>query len=257
VARQKLCHVGAIVSGKKTEVEKAVGDINKTLQREALFNGQNKTYQPYSETGERAEALPPENVMVQKRVRELLAEVRAVYASLWDLTLTQDVGNTMAFADVVVDGVTVLAQVPITNLMFLQKQLADLRKLVENIPTPDPAVDWTYDVNQGLLRSRTPVITQRTSKVPKVLVKFDPTEKHPGQAEVYHVDQPVGEWTKTLYSGCLPTEVKNAVLERVRKLEEAVKVAREEANLRDVETRKVSDPVFEFVFAPLTNGPGA
>jgi hypothetical protein len=59
---------------------------------------------------------------------------------------------------------------------------------------------------------------------------------------------PVGTWTQILYSGCIPAEKKNAILARVRKLQDAIKLAKEQANLLDVERQKAAEPILGFVF---------
>ena len=70
----------------------------------------------------------------------------------------------------------------------------------------------------------------------------------PGPNGIVHERYPLGTWTQILYSGSLPADQKNAVLKRVRKLQDAIKVAKEQANLLDVERQKAADAVFAFVF---------
>jgi hypothetical protein len=43
----KLNQIVAVVSGKKTRVEKEFGDLNKLIQKPELFHGLSKTYQSY------------------------------------------------------------------------------------------------------------------------------------------------------------------------------------------------------------------
>ena len=83
---------------------------------------------------------------MQQRADDLLRQAREKWAELWNLVYTQDVGNQQARADVVVDGQTVLANVPVTFLLFLDKQVNDLETFVTKLPTPDPA-----DVRDALL----------------------------------------------------------------------------------------------------------
>lgn len=100
----------------------------------------------------------------------------------------------------------------------------------------------------GLLRSRA-TESLRTSKEPTVIVKYDATDKHPAQTELFTKDVPVGIWTQILYSGCLTADKKNALLDRVKKLQEAIKLAKEQANLQEVERKKAAEAIFAFVFA--------
>jgi hypothetical protein len=79
-------------------------------------------------------------------------------------------------------------------------------------------------------------------------VKFPATKEHPAQTEFFMKDVPVGTWTQILYSGCVQTDRKNAILERLRKLHDAIKLAREQANLIDVERQKAGEALLGYVF---------
>lgn len=70
--------------------------------------------------------------------------------------------------------------------------------------------------------------TVRTKKVPRNHVKAEATDKHPAQVDVYYEDVPVGYWTTVKFSGALPARRVNELLDRVEKLQQAVKFAREE-----------------------------
>ena len=241
----KLNQINAVVSGRKGEVEKAVTELYKLIQKDQLFSGRERTYRPLDEVN--GQKLPPESQRVQQRADDLIRQAVAKWTDLWNLIYTQDGGNQQAKADLVVDGQTILSGVPVTFLLFLDKQVNDLETFVSKLPTPDPAEEWTHDPNSGLLRSKA-TESLRTSKEPTVIVKYEATEEHPAQTELFTKDVPVGTWTQILYSGCLPTDRKNAILERVKKLQDAIKQAKEQANLLEVEKQKAAEAVFAFVF---------
>jgi hypothetical protein len=241
----KLNQINAIVTSRKGEAEKAVTELYKLIQKEQLFVGRERTYRPLDEMN--GQKLPPESQRVQQRVDDLIKQAREKWSELWNLVLTQDTGNQQAKSDLVVDGKTILSNVPVTTLLFLDKQINDLETFISKLPTPDPAEEWSHDPNTGLLRSRA-TESIRTSKEPTVIVKYEATEDHPAQTELFTKDIPVGTWTQILYSGCIPADKKNAVLARIRKLQDAIKIAKEQANLMEVERQKCADPVFAFVF---------
>lgn len=241
----KLNQINAIVSGRKGEAEKAVTELYKLIQKDQLFAGRERTYRPLDEI--QGQKLPPESQRVQQRADDLIRQAVAKWTDLWNLIYTQDVGNQQAKADVVVDGKAILSGVPVTFLLFLDKQVNDLETFVSKLPTPDPAEEWSHDPNSGLLRSKA-TESVRTSKEPTVIVKYEATKEHPAQTELFTKDVPVGTWTQILYSGCLPTDRKNAILERVKKLQDAIKQAKEQANLMEVEKQKAAEAVFAFVF---------
>jgi hypothetical protein len=250
---KKLAHLAAQVDGLKSQIKDRVTKKYQLLQRPALFTGQTKTYEPYTQTGERAETIPPETTMVQARVREVLAGIVKDEIELLDKVFQQDVGNTKARADVIVDGVALLKSVPITNLMYLRKRMMEIRSVIQAIPTPDPTVEWVYDANLGLMKSKEEVVTQKTEKRPKVLVKYEATDKHPAQTEVYHVDLPIGEYKKRVFSGAERADVKEEMLARMDRLIDGIKQSIETANITtEVVEDGVAEQLFAFVMEPLT-----
>jgi hypothetical protein len=84
--------------------------------------------------------------------------------------------------------------------------------------------------------------------VPKTHVKYEATKEHPAQVEMYMEDVWVGTWTIVKSSGAIPAATRNAMLERVRKLLDAVKAAREEANGIEVKPQKVGAAILGYVF---------
>ena len=241
----KLNQINAIVTARKGDAEKQVTELYKLIQKEQLFSGRERTYRPLDEVN--GQKLPPESQRVQQRADDLIRQAIAKWTELWNLVLTQDTGNQNAKADIVVDGKVLLANVPVTTLLFLDKQVNDLETFVSKLPTPDPAEEWSHDPNTGLLRSRA-TESVRTSKEPTVIVKYPATPEHPAQTELFTKDVPVGTWTQIVYSGCLPTDRKNAILARIHKLQDAIKVAKEQANLLEVERQKAGEPLLAFVF---------
>jgi len=242
----KLNQVNAIVSARKGEAEKAVGELVKLLLLHQLFNGRERTYRPLDEMN--GQKLPPESQKVQQRAHSLIEQASVKWTELWNLVLTQDVGNQSARADVVVEGKTVLAQVPVTTLLFLDKQLVEVENFVNKLPTPDPAEEWTHDPNSGLLKSPASE-SLRTAKEPAVFVKYEATKEHPAQTEFYMRDVPVGTWRQVLYSGCIQADRKNAILARLKKLQDAVKLAREQANLTEVERQRAGEAILGYLFS--------
>jgi hypothetical protein len=73
--------------------------------------------------------------------------------------------------------------------------------------------------------------------------------RHPAQVEVYHEDVVVGHWKTVKFSGALPAADVRAMLERVEKLQKAVKIAREDANTVRVGERKMGDAILGYLFA--------
>lgn len=240
----KLCQIIALNSGRKSEVEKAVTEFYKVVQKPELFSGFERAYR--SHDAENGEKLPGERQKVQFTADNIIEQAKEKWSELWDLTATLDCGNQAAVANVVVDGAIVLPKVPVTTLLFLEKQVNDLETFINKLPIPDAAETWVYDPNIGLLRSGAQD-SVRTKKEPAHYVKAEATKEHPAQVEYFHKDVPVGTWTKTAFSGAISADKKQTMLVRVKKLKDAIKVAREEANLIDVDAKKIGESVFNFV----------
>ncbi len=241
----KLNQVIALQAGKKSHAKDSLTQAYHVLQKPDLLNGIARSYKPRDEGGE---PQPPENKFVQVKVVEQITRISADLAEMFDAVATQDFANCLAKADVMVDGKALIKGVPVTYLLFLEKQLADLHTFVEKLPVLDPAERWTYDPGQDCYASE-PFQTNRTKKVPKNHVKYEATKEHAAQVEMYMEDVTVGTWTTIKYSGAVPAAERNAMLERVRKVQDAVKEAREEANAQEVTRQKLGHAVLDYVFA--------
>ena len=241
----QLCQLIAVEKGVRNTAERRMTDLFREVQVPALVTGIHRTYEPKDEEGDR---LPSESTLVQRSVEKTLADLANAATRLFDVTLTKEAANTAAVADIVVDGETLLADVPVTYMLFLEKQLVNLATFVSKLPIVDPAQRWTYDVDNGFYKAE-PVQTMRNKKVPRNWVKAPATDKHPAQVDVYFEDVPVGTWTKVDTSGAIPATRKAELAGRIDKLAQAVKFAREQANGLDVVDRAAGGAVFGYLFA--------
>lgn len=241
----KLNQVIAAEQGVKSRTTRRVTDLYQLLQKKPLFTGLSRTYQPRDDEGEQ---LPPETTLVQQRAESILADVAAAWTALWDITLTKDVANTEARASVTVDGQTLLEDVPVTYLLFLEKQLTDLRTVINTLPLLDPSERWSYDPSSDCFVTQQSK-TVRTKKVPKAHVLYQATDKHPAQVQAYTEDVVVGDWTKVVFSGAVPASRQRELSDRLDKVIIAVKEAREEANSIEVQQRFAGEAVFGYLLA--------
>jgi hypothetical protein len=235
----------AIESGIKASSEKELTQLYKAVQKESAFDGRNSTYRPYHEDGDKQ---PDKLQLVAITAERALVDARKAVSRLFDIVATKDKTNTVTNASVVVDGKLVMENVPVSTLITMEKKLNDLETFVRTLPTLPLDRIWRYDANQGYFATE-PVKTFTTKKVSKVLVKYDATDKHPAQTEVIQDDVQVGEWTTTFQHGGLPADRKQQILDRITRLKEAVKFARERANRVKVIDVKVADPIFDYLFA--------
>lgn len=227
----------------RARVHRDLTDLYRVARHPDYFAGITRTYQPVDDAGER---LPPESKLVQRRVTDLLVELRRLESARLDAVATKEWGNTKARGTVTVDGVDVLKDVPVGYLLFLEKRLEDLLTFFKGLPTLDPNELWEEDRSDGLYRSL-PAETLKTKKVPRSHILVAATEHHPAQAETYHDDVTIGTWTRVLRSGAVPAVVVDDLARKAVKLRDAVVSAREAANTIDVEEQKVASAIFDFL----------
>ncbi|MGW0249343.1 DUF7873 family protein [Nocardia goodfellowii] len=240
----KLNQIIAVEKGVKSSSLRELAEKQNLLNKPGLLAGITRAYQPKDEEGEQ---LPPESTRVQVKSEEVLRQTASTLTRLFDVTATKDWANCAAKADITVDGETLLSDVPVSYLLFLEKQLADLQTFVKRLPVLDAAEAWSFDDSTDTWRTD-PVRTIRTKKVPRNHVKAEATDKHPAQVEVYYEDIAVGYWTTVKFSGALPARRINELTARIEKLQQAVKFAREEANGSEVTDQKTGKVIFDYLF---------
>lgn len=240
----KLNQVIAIEKGTKTRAEKTLTDVHHKLQKQDLLGGIVRTYEPKDAEGEH---LPPERKMVQAHAPAQVDRALKALVDEYNVTATKEWANGSARADVVVDDVTVLSGVPVTYLLFLEKQLARLATFASKLPCLDPAYEWTYDPNKSCYVTP-PVENVRTQKVQEPIVLYDATTEHPAQTQLISRDVQIGTYKTTRMSGALPASSVVETLDRISKLSKAVKLAREQANSIEVERQYPGKQVLQFLF---------
>jgi len=244
----KLNQIIAVANGKKANCTAQITKIYHALQRPDAFGGFERRYQPSDEEGE---TLPSERKLIQETVSGSLSDAQDALVELMDIIATQEFANCDAKADIVVDGKVLAEKVPVSYMLFLEKQLDNIKALISKLPTLASDVKWhKSDSDENIYVAET-VTTNRTKKVPKAFVKAPATDKHPAQVEMFTEDVIVGNWNKTDMSSAIPATRRDEMLKRVDQLREATKMAREEANSLVVQNVKVGKNFTDFVFGTL------
>ncbi len=242
----KLNQIVAIEKGVKNQQNQVITEAYHAIQKTAQFGGISRSYRPRNE--EDGDKLPSESTTVQTRADALLKATADSWTKLIDVTVTKDTANCKATANVEVDGVVVMNDVPVTSLLFMEKQLIDLHTFIKKLPVLDPSERWSRDPAQDCWAT-TPNETTRTKKIPRNHVKAEATKEHPAQVDVYHEDVVVGFWSTIKYSGALPANQVTTLLSRVENLQKAVKFARESANSVEATPVKAGDKIFNYLLA--------
>ena len=239
----RLNQIIAVEKGIKSRSFQELTEAHHALQKLSLLSGISRTYRAKDEEGEQ---LPPESTKVQVKSEDIVRQTAGILGKLFDITATKDWANCTARASVVVDGQAIISDVPVSYLLFLEKQLTDLHTFIKKLPVLDASESWEFDASADTWATE-PVQTLRTKKIPRNHVKAEATDKHPAQVEVYYEDVTVGFWRTLKFSGAMPAKRVNELLERVEKLQQAVKFAREEANNLETIEQKVGDAFFKYL----------
>lgn len=244
-SKTRLNQIIAVSKGAQTAYDRMITDAYHRLQQAALFTGISRTYQPKDDEGEH---LPSQSTRVMLSADDLLAEVASTWTRLLNLTATKDWANTQASADVILaDGTVIARAVPVTHLIWLEKQLDSIHAVVTRLPVLDPAKDWALNAD-GVWA--TPVVqTTKSAKVPFNWVRAEATDKHPAQVDVLHRDIQVGTWNTIDTSGAIPGTRKATLLARVAALQQAVKFAREAGNELEVTDVDMGGPLFAYLLS--------
>jgi hypothetical protein len=239
----KLHQILAVGQGTKQRAQQALTGFYHRMQKSEPFSGLIKTYRPKDDEGEQ---LPGEGVRVQLDAAALLQELKGQLAPMYKVVGDIDRTNMIAAASIVIDGKVILADVPVATLLWLEKQLADMRTVFGSLPTLNPEFVWTRDDANGHWTTQERVTT-RAKKIPRNHVKAKATDKHPEQVEVYFEDVNVGTWHTRGLSGAMRAVDIKVYQERLERLRDAVKDARERANAVDVQPFDVN-PVLDHLF---------
>ncbi len=243
----KLNQVIAILQTVKANTAKAKTSVYQLIQKSALFQGISRTFQPVAEDGF---VYPPENQTLQIKAEDLLTQFEQACTELFNLCATQDWSNAQAKADIVVDGTTILREVPVSYLLFLEKQLTDMKTFISTLPVLDNSESWVYDQQQACFATEAKYTT-KTKRIVKPVVLYEATKEHPAQVKESSEDVPEGTWRTVKFSGAISQARQNELLRRVDRLTQEVIFAREQANSLEVtEQNQVARSIFGYLFAP-------
>lgn len=241
----KLNQIIAIEKGIKSKSYAEMTELHKVAKKPDLFNGFSKTYQPKDDNVD--EQLPPERKRVQFSVDELFRSFERNMTALIEVTARKDWTNCIASADVKIDDKALIKAAPVSFLLFMEKQLLDLRTFVDVLPVLDEGETWNKDINSGLYKAEE-TKTHRTKKVMKPIVLYPATPEHPAQTQMASEDIIAGFWSQVKLSGAMPKPQKMELYSRIDTLLRSIKEARESANMaEEVKQQDIVTAIFNYI----------
>jgi hypothetical protein len=244
VKSKKLHEILAIEKGVKTRSYAKIDEMQHVLKKPDMFNGHHKRWIPLTES---SEMFPPDNKKIQAFAPEMLGQYIGLRKEVFDLELSKDLTNAGARADIIIDDEVIASELPATTLLFLEKELTDLRTFISAIPVLDAAENWSIAPNNPFIHQTAPEKVSRTKKVEKALVMYEATKDHPAQVKTVVEDVIIGTWETVKTTSAISVTDKLALWQRVNLLVDAVKQARERANGAIVVERKLGSAIFDFV----------
>jgi hypothetical protein len=240
----KLHEVIAIEKGIRNRNQAKIDELYKVVQKEDLFTGYTRVYTPRNEGDE---TFDTEVKTVQTFASAITSAFREFETEIIDIEAKKNVANTLAKADIEVNGKILALDVPVTTLLFLEKQVSHIKAMIEKIPVLDPSKEWKADLNSPLHIAAL-VTTYKQKKIQKSLVLAQATDKFPAQAQLITEDETVGQWSKLETSGAMTANRKMDLWKRTNALLDAVKQARERANSTEVASVNLGESLLSFVF---------
>lgn len=217
--------------GAKARAKREETDAYNSLKRTNLFTGFHKTYSPLDE--ENGERFPDEGELLQLNVEDVLGSLVSTMAKAIDTQTAVDATNSHTTATLTISRTDTenieVENVPVVTLLWLEKKLNELKAIVSAAPELNPTKNWRFDENQGVYITE-PRLSLKTRKVPKALVLYPATDRHPAQVQGYNEDETIGHWSTVDVSGAMPAARKRQLLERIATMSDQVKLAREQAN---------------------------
>lgn len=246
------------LSTRQTRVNSLAARIAETKAKfaktDAYFNGKEKTLQMLEDT--------PANKTLESTSRSIQNLVTTVPETLeylfqeWnkaeDILHQINRTNQDARADLMFNGVVLLAAVPVDTLLGLESRLEGLRKLLVDMPTLESSRTWTLDQNasmRGVYRADLQDQMVKTEKSKKIIVLYDATDKHPAQVKEADTDLVVGKFVEQKFSGACTPRQKADCLSTLDNLMAEVKSARMRANNTEMSKERIGKTVTDLLLA--------
>jgi hypothetical protein len=246
-----LAQIIAVEEARRSATDRWWKLVAQDLAKDQLLVGHDYVHEAFE--GGRQE--PPDKQKVRLNTEALLAEAQEKLGQFFDASATRDWANTGARADVVLDGETILPDVPTTFLLFLERRLTELLADIRKMPTQNPAQDWHPSTTPGIWRTE-PVKRATTRKDVEFRTVSPAEGMRPAQYEAVPYDVPSGEWTRVELTSAMTARQSAAIQANLTRLAEAVKMARIHANRVEAPDVHVGRAIFDRIFRGVFDGSG-
>lgn len=246
----KLHELLAVEGDKKGTSEKILKEgLTTFIKRSDHFTGHTKVLEYFDDVRNDKEGGVTERNEIVTTVGKKLEYIMGPVADYYNVTLQKETTNQKATADLVVDGETLGKSLPATFLLGLETKLKGVREVISAVPTLQPGISWIPDTDagEGVFKREHPERTFKTERTIKPFELSPATKEHKAQVEKLSVDVNIGVFITDSSSSMLSPADKSKMLERVDKLIQAVKKARQRANNIDVEKAEIGGAITKYI----------
>jgi hypothetical protein len=246
----RLHEVLAVESDLEGTAKKLIAEASSTFSKKSEhFMGYHKRLMMFDEKRRNEESGSEEHKEIVETVVGKLSYVEKSCIRWIDALLQKESANQEAKADLVVDGETIIEDVPATWLLGMESRLKLIREMYANIPTLAPGVSWVEDKNKGkhIFKSEHTEVKDKTEQVVQHQVIVPATKEHPAQVSTWQGNKKVGVFELDKWTGMVSPATKSNYLERIDKLIRGCKKARQRANQVEVKKLAVAKKIFEYI----------
>jgi hypothetical protein len=237
----------------ETDLEGAYQKIIKeTIQtftkRTDHFNGFTRTLEIFQRKEGEPES-PAEHKAMDTTVYDKLMYQKDHIIRYMNAVLQKEATNQTAKADLVITGLTIAKDVPVTFLLALERFVTRIRETYSTIPTLPPGIDYDPAPDEGpnIYKRKYPKKEYKTEKriVPQILYKA--TKEHPAQVDKINETFNVGMYTRQELCSMMTPAAKSVLLARIDVMLRCIKIARQKANRAEVINREMGDSIFDYI----------
>lgn len=186
-------------------------------------------------------------VPVAETVPNKLRYVFDVASEYFDLVAQKDATNCTAKADLIIDGKVIKADVPAVTLLFIENKFKVIRAVVEAVKTLDPAKNWKATQENNDVYSTDPITNIVKEAIEEYKIIVQATDKHPAQTQKIVTHEIRATKSNTELSGLISSKEKSKMLQKIDKLINACKQARQTANNQETANVKIAQSLFDYI----------
>jgi len=246
--KQQLHEIIAVEKDVHSQIQSIMNESIKIFKEPKNFISFHKTYEPYLDD---TTLYPDERLEMKTNVLDRINYTFKYIINYYDIAAKKEATNCMAKADLIVDGETIIENLPATLLLTLEKEFKQLLVVWKTLPTLPAQSEWETDPNakKGVVRLKHPHKRIRTKRVPDIITLAPATKEHPAQVTQGEKEINEGIWTQNEWCGSVSSAYKARMLENIELLIRGAKKARMRANKQEVSHLKIGKLIKNFIIS--------